>query len=62
MTHTPKIESFSKPASDLFKIAVQVAGFNAMHLMAEIHRHAPRKATVRTVEQAMRRLKLRAMP
>ena len=54
--HAPakRIEGFGKNASDLFKVAVLIAGFPAGRLMAEIHKRAPRRASTTTVELAMR--------
>lgn len=52
-----RIDQFSKNASDLYKIAVNVAGFDAFELMREIHRRSPTaKVSARTVETAMGRL------
>jgi hypothetical protein len=48
-----RIEGFSVNASELFAIAVKLAGFDARELLLEIHKHAPRRATVNTVEEAM---------
>jgi hypothetical protein len=54
-----RLQSMSRNASDLFKIAVTVAGFNAGKLMLEIHRlqrdHS-RLINSRTVERAMQNL------
>jgi hypothetical protein len=35
------------------RIAVNLAGFDARELMLEIHKHTPRRATIKTVEDAM---------
>ena len=59
--HTPatalRIEGFSRNASDLYKVAVMLAGFDARELLMEIHRHAPNRATERTVGNAMQKIR-----
>jgi hypothetical protein len=54
---TQRIGGFSRNASDLFKIAVLLAGFDPLKLMKEIHRHAPQFATERTVASAMQKIR-----
>ena len=47
-----RIEGFGRDASDLFKIAVRIAGFNAVDLARECFRRAPNRVTVRVVEES----------
>jgi hypothetical protein len=56
MKHTPAtplpMEGFGRDASDLFKIAVRVAGFDAIDLARECFKRAPNRVTVRVVEES----------
>jgi len=57
------METLTKDAADLFRIAVHVAGFDAGEVMAEIHRlqkGRTAKASVPTVERALQHLAERA--
>ena len=56
MTSTNQISGLSRSASDLFKVAVMLAGFDRVQLMVEIHRRAPNRATSGTVLAAMQKL------
>lgn len=49
----PRMEGFSREAEGLYRVAVTFAGFDPKELMLEVHRRAPHRATVTTVEQAM---------
>lgn len=46
------LEDFGRDASDLFKIAVNIAGFPAIDLARECFKRAPRRVTVSVVEKA----------
>jgi hypothetical protein len=52
-----RLEGFGRDASDLFKIAVSVAGFNAIDLARECFKRAPRRVTVSIVESACEHLR-----
>lgn len=54
-----RIEGFGRDASDLFKILTTIAGYPAGPLMYAIHKRAPKRATVATVEAAAADLRQR---
>jgi hypothetical protein len=61
--HMTRIEGFSRNASDLFRIAVGIAGFNASDLMKEITKRQGRRDAIvnmQTVDNAMQVISDRA--